>query len=156
MERFLNDLLMGKDPSGARPQNPGFMIVGTQNPITMAGRRAPSTALARRLITTELPVYPVEELQAILINKGLSKRQANELIDAYTTNLTYAQQNHLSPIPCCRDVLRLADELIRGALEQVAKPEVKGAKSHRFFSKEQRGLVSDEVLAQDSLLPNKH
>src|SRR3989338_5997055 len=47
MESLLNDLLMGKmpdDPSitiadGKRVNKPGFLVIGTQNPITMEGRR---------------------------------------------------------------------------------------------------------------------
>jgi len=42
MERWLNDLLMGKNPlTKQRPKCPGFLIIGTQNPVTMAGRRRP-------------------------------------------------------------------------------------------------------------------
>jgi hypothetical protein len=55
MERFLNDLLMGKRPKSdkveevtksIRPNKPGFMIIGSQNPITMSGRQAMTTALS--------------------------------------------------------------------------------------------------------------
>ena len=82
MERLLNDLLMGKTPEGKEPNNPGFMVIGTQNPVTMAGRRAPSTALKRRLITTVLPDYPEEELIEVLVHKGLSPVHAKAMIEA--------------------------------------------------------------------------
>ncbi|MGL5742036.1 MAG: hypothetical protein ACRCXC_05555 [Legionella sp.] len=75
MERLLNDLLMGKSPDGKRPGNPGFMVMSTQNPVTMAGRRAPSTALSRRLITAELPSYSEHEMRHILSAKGLNQEQ---------------------------------------------------------------------------------
>jgi MoxR-like ATPase len=120
IERLLNELLMGKTPEGTRPKNPGFMVIGTQNPITMAGRRAPSTALARRMITKELPSYPAEEMQRILIEKGMSKTEAKSMITAFNKNLDYAKINRLEPIPCFRDLIELADELLRA---QKSNPE---------------------------------
>ena len=46
MEHTLNAMLMGFHPeTHERPLKPGFMLLGTQNPISMAGRRATSTAL---------------------------------------------------------------------------------------------------------------
>ncbi|MCL5273005.1 MAG: AAA family ATPase, partial [Gammaproteobacteria bacterium] len=114
IERLLNELLMGKTPEGNRPQKPGFMIIGTQNPVTMAGRRAPSTALSRRMITNELPPYPDAEMRIILMNKGISKEDAKGMIVAYNKNLNYARANRLEPIPCFRDLSELADEVLRG------------------------------------------
>lgn len=114
IERLLNELLMGKTPEGNRPQKSGFMIIGTQNPVTMAGRRAPSTALSRRMITKELPLYPDKEMLSILIDKGISKAEANDMITAFNKNIKYATINHLKPIPCFRDLIELADELLRG------------------------------------------
>ena len=74
MENLLNALTMGRTPSGNRPKQPGFMIIGTQNPVTMAGRRAPSPALARRLTTINVPDYTTDELNQILIHKGANTK----------------------------------------------------------------------------------
>lgn len=113
MERLLNSLLMGRTPEGRRPLRPGFMVIGTQNPHTMAGRRSTSTALSRRLITIELPPYPKEEMQAILINRGLKKEQSEQLLEAYNNKLRQAKTNNLSPAPNFHNLLRLAENLIK-------------------------------------------
>lgn len=109
MERLLNSLLMGKTLKGQRPTRPGFMIIGTQNPITLAGRRAPSNALARRLMTVTLPHYPRDEMIAIIAPK-VGYKHAITLITAYEEKRAYAQANHLNPIPTFRDVIKIADE----------------------------------------------
>ena len=109
MERLLNSLLMGQTLKGERPQRPGFMIIGTQNPITLAGRRAPSNALSRRLMTVTLPPYPRHEMIDIIARKiGLSR--SRRLIAAYEKERAYALENHLQPIPTFRDVIKIADE----------------------------------------------
>lgn len=109
MERLLNSLLMGKTLDSQRSKNLGFMIIGTQNPVTMAGRRAPSTALQRRLITTELPQYNVEEMKAILQTKGIHESEVNAMVAAFEKNHSYAVANRLSPIPNFRDLLNVAE-----------------------------------------------
>jgi hypothetical protein len=111
MERLLNDLLMGKTPEGKRPTTPGFLVIGTQNPVTMAGRRAPSHALARRLMTLVVPPYKTEEMISILIASGLKEYTAAVLVDAYENNLEKSQQEHLAPPPTFRDLLKLAKQL---------------------------------------------
>jgi hypothetical protein len=113
MEKLLNSLLMGLTPDGKRPDKPGFMIIGTQNPITMAGRRAMSTALNRRLATVELPPYSFEELSMILRDRGVFPQTADTLVNTYLTQLDYAQRNELKPPPTLRDLLRIADDVIR-------------------------------------------
>ena len=120
MERFLNDLLMGKTPDKKSPDKPGFLVIGTQNPVTMAGRRAPSPALARRLLTEVLPNYTEAELYAILIQKGLEASKANALVKAYLNNICKARNEGLNPMPTFRDLERLAEEEINNA--KVDKP----------------------------------
>ncbi|WP_040535094.1 AAA family ATPase [Legionella drancourtii] len=109
MERLLNDLLMGKTPEGKRPERPGFLIIGTQNPVTMNGRRAPSTALARRLMTVTLPAYTRDEMETILINKGLHQEKTSLMVAAYAHNVAKAQKKNLTPQPTFRDLLQLAE-----------------------------------------------
>lgn len=113
MERFLNDLLMGMTPQGERPRIPGFVVIGTQNPVTMAGRRAPSTALARRLTTVSMSAYSHQEMITILIAKGIDTEKADLLVAAYENNVRKARQEHLSPEPTFRDLLKLAKQVIR-------------------------------------------
>ncbi len=109
MERLLNDLLMGKTPEGKRPEQPGFLIIGTQNPVTMDGRRAPSTALARRLMTVALPAYTRDEMETILMNKGLHPEKASLMVAAYEHNVAKALKKNLTPQPTFRDLLQLAE-----------------------------------------------
>ncbi len=121
MESLLNDLLMGKipdDPSitiadGKRVNKPGFLVIGTQNPITMEGRRKPSTALARRLITTLLPSYSHDEMKSILIKKGINEENASLMVTSYENNVNKARQEHLSPAPTFRDLIRLAERVLK-------------------------------------------
>ncbi len=115
MEQFLNSLLMGKHPSAKRadprPASPGFMVIGTQNPINMAGRRVASTALQRRMTRVELSNYTHDEMLAILIQKGIEAQEAKAMVDAYEKQVIFAATNHLSPAPCCRDLLSLTPHL---------------------------------------------
>lgn len=145
MERFLNELLMGKRPKSSknagvadesgeqyRPQKPGFMIIGTQNPTTMAGRRATSAALQRRLINVNLPVYPADEIEQILSTKGLPDTEVESLVMAYTNQVELAQKNQQAS-PTFRALMRLADEIARAkgivkANKEGAPPDVVQAK----------------------------
>ena len=119
MERLLNDLLMGKNPKAKLGDEvkPGFMLIGTQNPVTMAGRRNTSTALQRRLINVTLPEYTADELKPILCAKGVPQHEAVAMIDAYTTQRVYAKQHQLSPVPNFRHLMGLV------ALEQELRDE---------------------------------
>ncbi|STX50350.1 AAA domain (dynein-related subfamily) [Legionella busanensis] len=109
MERTLNHLLMGFNEHNKRPAFPGFMIIGTQNPVTMAGRKAPSTALARRLIKSCLPPYPSDEMNEILSRKMIQSEKVTQLVKAYEYNREKAIQENLKPPPIFRDLLRVAD-----------------------------------------------
>lgn len=109
MERLLNALLMGSTPEGEKPKKPGFMIIGTQNPAHMAGRRLSSTALMRRTLGLTLSPYSKEEMQDILMKKGLEPVVAERLVWAYEKQRQHALSNNLSPIPTFRDLLRNAN-----------------------------------------------
>jgi hypothetical protein len=123
MEKLLNSLLMGKTPQGELPRTPGFMVIGTQNPITLAGRRAPSNALSRRMITEQLSVYPEAELLTILKKKDVSTLEAKEMIKAFQENRTIAKNEKRTPGPTCRDLLRLAKQY-RGMKQDNNKREL--------------------------------
>jgi MoxR-like ATPase len=118
----LNDLLTGKHPKGKQDKRrPGFMVIGTQNPINMGGcyvggRYPQSIALKRRLTTLNVPSYPVSELMSILKYKGLSEEIAINLAIAFQKCLDYANANQLKPAPTFR------------ALEEAAKREIKKLK----------------------------
>lgn len=83
MEWMLNSLLMGRTPEGKRPSKPGFMIIGTQNSVTMPGRQKPSDALKRRLLSVVLPDYPLDEMTMILVKQGVSFEAAGHMTKGY-------------------------------------------------------------------------
>jgi hypothetical protein len=120
MERLLNDLLMGKLPDKYKKPHKeikaGFMIIGTQNPVTMAGRRACSTALSRRLCFLELPPYPREELLHIIIGTQRYPKAALDefelIIDAFMRKSAEAKYHGYMPAPTLRQVLQ-ETELIK-------------------------------------------
>ncbi len=149
MEHLLNSLLMGKTEDNKRPEKPGFMIIGTQNPVTMSGRLAPSTALSRRLMTMILPAYPTNEMEQILIKTGLPQEKAADMVKAYEENRAHAKIHHLSPAPTFRDLLRLAEQAVEGAaslqrLDKEKEPQFIGAN----FPNEPR--TREEEVAQGS------
>ena len=112
MERLLNALLMGKTLDNERPLKPGFFIVGTQNPVTMAGRRAASSALMHRTTTCVLSDYDAAEMNDILVKKGVNKADAESMVRAYLLQRQYAISNQCSPVPCFRDLLRVANNTL--------------------------------------------
>jgi len=113
MERLLNSLLMGKTPENKPPTHPGFMIFSTKNPLTMDGRRAPSTAFSRRFYNRVLPPYPRSEIRSILqkdVHRAdtLLRQELEYLTNAYLFNVKLAETNHYSPSPTFREVERIA------------------------------------------------
>lgn len=138
MERLLNDLLMGKTPDGKRPDHPGFMVIGTQNPPTLAGRRNPSNALARRLIQTELTPYSNAEMRQILEYRGLDSARAHALVSAYDEKKLQAKREKQTPEPTFRDLLRLADQVIRGSLKST---EVKQLEQDAYFLSQLQSIL---------------
>ena len=154
MERLLNALLMGTTPEGVRPKKPGFMVIGTQNPITMAGRRAPSTALSRRLTTVQLPPYNAEEMHNILRTKNLPEPEATALVKAFETQVAFAKQHHLSPAPTFRDLMAVAKQVLKArcAARDPDMPQHSATSDskHRFFAAKsdrefQRIAASDKL-----------
>ncbi len=107
MEDLLNDLLMGIH-GNRRPIHPGFMIIGTQNPISMEGRIAASTALERRFLKTYFPPYEPSEMVQILQNKGLELDNAKAMVEEFRITRKFAIENNKNPIPTFRDLLKIA------------------------------------------------
>jgi hypothetical protein len=166
MERFLNDLLMGKTPEGERPRIPGFLIIGTQNPVTMAGRRAASTALERRLSKAILTDYTSEEMKSILKSKGANEENATLLVNAFEKNVHKAKQQRLTPAPTFRDLLKFAKAIIREQAStqadnmELEEKEVKNSSRKRSRKKEpnkdtnqKRVKVSSEKKSEESTEP---
>lgn len=64
--QLMNDLLMTRSPDGRAANNPGFLLIGTQNPVTFAGRVKASTALWRHMQSVSIPEYTSAEMASIL------------------------------------------------------------------------------------------
>ena len=112
MEDLLNHLLMGMTPDGKPPKHPGFMLIGTQNPVKMGGGRlAASTALLRRLMNLDLPVYSSTEMITILTHH--MGHQHHELIEAlvlaFENQLIQAKKDPSVTMPTFRSLLKLAE-----------------------------------------------
>jgi len=128
MESLLNDLLMGQTPDGKPPENPGFLLIGTQNPHTLAGRAKASTALQRRMQTVILPEYKPEEMIRILQHKGLPENTAKDMIHQYLERRQEAERNPDIPRLCFRDVLKRAKMELCGTevtVDKVVTPSFK-------------------------------
>ncbi len=123
MERLLNDLLMGKTPQGDRPNKPGFMIIGTQNPMTMAGRTPTGRALQHRMQKIQMPEYTRDEMVTILIHKGLQQLISQNMVDEYCQLREQSSQHPNSSVPtlCFRDLLKRAEQEIT-ALKRMRLP----------------------------------
>ena len=141
MEQLLNELLMGKNLDNKRPTKPGFMLIGTQNPVNMAGRRAASTALQRRLIKTILPEYTTQEMEYILTHKGVPNLEASAMVKAYEKNHRFSLENHLSDKPNFRNLLNIAEKRLKqikeckeGILEDTTLLKELLPKKNHFFS----------------------
>lgn len=122
MERILNDLLMGQTPDGQPPINPGFFLVGTQNPVTMAGRAKASSALIHRMQTVILPDYNSKEMIDILQHKGLPPTIAHQMVDEYL--VIQKETNPECSKLCFRDLLKRGEQTLH-ALRLAHKPPSK-------------------------------
>jgi len=99
METLLNALLMGYDLEGNRAKIPGFMIIATQNPVSMAGREAASSAVEHRFIKRIFTPYTDLEMINIVQERGLLLKESAEIVKDYSKARQYAQEHHKEPAP---------------------------------------------------------
>lgn len=100
MERFYNDALSGtlEIPASMQPVDvkPGFLLIGTQNPTSMEGRRLMSVAMQRRLMRSEVPPYQHDEMVEILVKAhGVKPLLAEQIV----TDFDRANKQHKTPLP---------------------------------------------------------
>lgn len=98
LERLLNALLEGHDLEGNPAKNPGFMLVGTQNPITFSGRLQTTLPLKHRLQTIKIEDYTHADILSILKHMQIPPRIAKAMLD----------EMKLNPALCFRDVQKAA------------------------------------------------
>lgn len=144
MERLMNCLLMGRTPEGERPKIPGFVVIGTQNPASMAGRRKASHALAHRMNQIALDPYQEDELTAILAQKGVETNLAKAMAKAFLIQSRAAIRNHHQPEPTFRDLLAQVKPLQATRELFVSGPEkINPDNRYSFFKQKQAALPKD-------------
>lgn len=103
LERLLNALLEGHDLEGNPPKNPGFLLLGTQNPITFCGRKETTLPLKHRLQHVILADYTAADMLKILREKYNLPQKI-----AVSMAREFKKQQTLNSKLCFRDVLRWA------------------------------------------------
>lgn len=166
LERLMNALLMGRDLQNRTALNPGFTLIGTQNPMSMAGRRQPSLALQRRLLQCNYPDYTTAEMVAVLQHRGLNEKEACHLVFDFLESRRYARSLNLNPEPSFRDLLKAGKETLLAQAKAVTIAVEAPVNQEDKASLEQ-GMLQDlqlphtqEVLtsahqAEDNLEPHK-
>ena len=120
LEKLLNSMLDGKHPieHNRPPKVPGFRVLGTQNPASMAGRRMASPALQNRTQTVYLSPYCAAEMHQILDQMGgLSETSKQALVNAFLFKVEEAKKRHVTPAPCFRDFMKIAQQELRSAMQ---------------------------------------
>lgn len=152
MEAFLNDLLMGKAPALNPPQIPipGFMLIGTQNPVTMGGRLPQSTALGHRFVSCDLQEYPEAEIKDILRFKGVREDDAILMTEAFLQQVAYARAHNKQPEPGFRTLMDVAEACVLSystAVPVLASPGYQyGLTGKTSFFQTKREEASDDTL----------
>ncbi|WP_028388811.1 hypothetical protein [Legionella fairfieldensis] len=103
LERLLNALLEGHDLANQPAKQPGFLLLGTQNPISFKGRKATTLPIKHRLQHVYLQPYSLENMIEILIQQySMPQKIAREMVE------TLIKEQKQDPSLCFRDLLRWA------------------------------------------------
>lgn len=116
MEQLMNALLMGQHPDTKQPPDkPGFLLLATQNPITMSGREATSHAIRHRMLFYNVPEYTSDELFTILSRKftTVDYNVITANVASFLESCAYAKQHHLEPQPVFRDLYHIIQKIDR-------------------------------------------
>ena len=117
MEKLFNAVISGQDLEGRPAKKPGFLFVGTQNPISMAGRQSISNALANRCLHVIGEDYQKSSLIQILeVNfPTLEPAEREMLVDGFL-KAQKSQASHREAIATLRELLEFARQRTGGAL----------------------------------------
>ncbi|MBL0319924.1 MAG: AAA family ATPase [Alphaproteobacteria bacterium] len=149
MEPLLNALLGGKTPEGKKATKAGFLVIGTQNPVTMAGRYTMSDAGERRFKTVHAPSYSRNEMKSILIEKGYSLDLIKVGIKVYEERCDYARKNHIRLEPTFRDLERILDKL-RAVKEKITERTETGHARSYTSRLNQQGTDKNKTIREKS------
>ncbi len=155
MERLINSLLTGYTLDGRRPATPGFLLIGTQNPFYMAGRRKQSDAVKKRMLQYDLPAYADDEMKSILsVRGGLDDDSIDCLIKQHHQQEADAKANHF-PRPCFRNLIKNFNMLCN-ARASVERPDIGVTVDHEKIRMEEiTNKISERVAIQLSRLNSK-
>lgn len=145
IERLLNALLSGTTPEGTKPAQPGFMLLGTQNPISMGARISQTEAQKKRMVCLSLPEYPEEEIKEILIHKGMPEQHAQAMTKAFKRQSDIAQHHQISP-PNFRALERIAEDAMAEGLNDFNQPIPKKQASPAASSSSSESPSSSETM----------
>ena len=134
IERALNAYLEGHDLDGKKANKPGFLLFGTQNPITMEGRIRTTLPLEHRLQKVTIADYTIKNILHILQLKGVIRPAALSIING----LSAVTDKNL----CLRDVLRAAESWLAHNKERPATRK----RANDFFPEE----IDSEVQIEPS------
>jgi hypothetical protein len=118
-----------------RPKNPGGIVIGTQNPNSMDGRKDLSIELPHRFIICSLLSYSQEEALEIIEKKGVPQDLARIMVDAFFEQCNKANRENLNPPPVFRDLINAAEEYLKLS-EQLKLPLNSLSKSNGFFKRQ--------------------
>ncbi len=120
MEELMNELKMGTH-QGKASKNPGFVILGTQNPFSMGARQKGSTAKDKREHKIMLGEYPRLEMIDIAYHKhGIPRVHGDVLVDLFNE---YRDKDPKKPMTfsCFLDILKKVSPCVKaidGAIQR--------------------------------------
>ncbi|BBB15460.1 AAA ATPase containing von Willebrand factor type A domain [Candidatus Rickettsiella viridis] len=144
IENLLNALMSGVDLEGKEAEKPGFLVIGTQNPINFANRSPLSKALQNRFHKVEVKPYRTEELQAILICKGMDGNAAKDRVQAYEENNKKTSNAALKETP--RDLMKETGPIQTDRLESANKWIIE---ERRIAEEQQQQIIEEQRIAKE-------
>lgn len=107
LEHILNPLLSGVDPAGNKAQNPGFFVIGTQNPASFVKRQILSGALLNRVQNINLKDYGKADMLEIAEKHAPDNHDLKEMVNEFSAARLFAKSNH-KMMPTLRHLIAAA------------------------------------------------
>lgn len=132
MEKLFNAVLSGQDLEGNPPKRPGFLFIGTQNPVSFSGRQSLSKALSNRCLKVKGHDYKKESLLSILKkNAPTLSHMTRDAIAAGFVKAQKHQQKHQKTASTFRNLFAFAQQVAQGNVtlttSPAASPEIQAA-----------------------------
>lgn len=104
LERQLNCYFSGLDEEGNKPRKPGFMIIGSQNPVYYDNRYAFSEALANRFQLIPIKDYQDSEIKTLAQTLIVDRKEADKESDHFLSAREKARRDRKEE-PTVRDLI---------------------------------------------------